>query len=306
MKEFPKLKSKLILAPMHNITNLAFRIMCKKYGAGLVSTELISANAVSRNNKSSLSLAKTDKSEMPVVIQLFGQNTENIIKAAKKLEKKFDIIDFNLGCPSKKILSQGCGAALLKRKNKIKEIVSRVSKSINKPFTVKIRNENALEIAKICERAGVSAITIHARTTKQGYSGEADWKIIKKIKQETNIPIIGNGDVVDGKSAKKMLEQTGCDYIMIGRAAIGNPFIFKQINHYLKTGKIINQTEKEKIKDYFNYIRLTEKHKIFSLKDAKKKAQSFTKGIRGSKEIRRKLNSLKDFKDIKKIMKEFL
>ena len=298
--KFPKLKSKLILAPMHNITNLPFRLLCKKYGAGLVSTELLSANALARKDKSIEKLTITNKKEKPIAIQLFGQNTENIVKSAK-LMKNFDIIDINLGCPSKKILAQGAGAALLKRKNKIIEILKELKK-INKPITIKIRNENALEIAKLCEEY-ISAITIHARTIKQGYSGKADLKIIKKIKQNVSIPVIGNGDVVDGLSAEKMLE-TNCDYIMIGRASIGNPFIFKKINHYLKTGENINQTKEEKIKDYFEYIKLCEKFKIFSLKDAKQKAIDFTKGLKGSKKLRRNLNKIKSFNEIKNLVNE--
>jgi tRNA-dihydrouridine synthase B len=304
-KQFPKLNSKLILAPMHDITNIAFRIMCKNYGAGLVSTELLSANAIAKGNKSELRGAKTNKKEGPIAIQLFGQNTENILKASKIVEKDFDIIDFNLGCPSKKILAQGCGAALLKRKNKIKEIVEKTSKIIKKPFTVKIRNENAVEISKICEKAGASAITIHGRTAGQGYSGNADWNIIKEIKQVVEIPVIGNGDVIDGESAKKMFEETNCDYIMVGRAAIGNPFIFKQINEYLKTGKIIKQTREEKIKDYFEYIKLAKKYDCFSIKDAKWKAQEFTKGLTGSTKLRRRINSVKSEKEIIDLIKEF-
>jgi len=250
MRNFPKLKSKLILAPMHNTTNIAFRILCRKYGASLVSTELLSSNALAREDNLNLKLAITDKKEKPNVAQIFGQNTENIVKAAKTLERSFDVIDINFGCPSKKILSQGAGAALLKRKNKIKEIVEQVSKNIKKPVTVKIRSNNAIEIAKICEKAGADAITVHARSVKQGYSGKADWSVIKAVKENVKIPVIGNGDVVDGKSAEKMLKETNCDYVMIGRAAIGNPFIFKQIKEYLKTGKEIKQTKEEKIKDY--------------------------------------------------------
>jgi len=304
MKPFPTLSGKLILAPMHEVTNLVFRLMCKNYGASLVSTELLSANPIARGNNAVIKTIITNKKEKPVVIQLFGQNTDNLIKAAKKMGKKFDIVDFNLGCPSKKILAQGSGAALLKRKNKIKEIVEQVSKAIDKPFTVKIRNENAVEIAKICEKAGASAITIHARTTKQGYSGKADWNVIKKIKQEVKIPVIGNGDVWTGEDAKQMLEQTNCDYVMIGRAAIGNPFIFKQINEYLKTGKIIKQTKKEKIKDYLEYIKLAKKYNCFSLRDAKWKAQEFTKGLVGSNEFRRKMNTIKSEKEIIGLLKE--
>ena len=280
---------------MHNITNIAFRILCRDYRAGLVSTELLSSNALAREDNLNLKLAATNKKEKPVCAQIFGQNTENLVKAAKVLEKNFDVIDINFGCPSKNILSQGAGAALLKRKNKIKEIVEEVSKSIKKPLTVKIRNEDAIEVAKICEKAGACAITVHARSAEQGYSGKADWSIIKKVKENVKIPVIGNGDVVDGKSAKKMFDETGCDYIMIGRAAIGNPFIFKQINEYLKKGKEIKQTKEEKIKDYFEYIKLAKKYGIFSVSDAKLKAQEFTKGIKGSRELRGKLNTIKTF-----------
>jgi tRNA-dihydrouridine synthase B len=289
---------------MHEVTNIAFRSLCKKYGAGLISTELLSANALGRDDNLNLKLAITNKSERPVCAQIFGQNTENLVKAAKNLEKDFDIIDINFGCPSKKILSQGAGAALLKRKNKIKEIVEAVSKNIKKPLTVKIRSNNAIEIAKICEKAGACAVIIHARTVKQGYSGKADWNVIKEIKGVIQIPVIGNGDVVSGESAKAMLEQTGCDYIMIGRAAVGNPFIFKQINEYLKTGKEIRQTKKEKIKDYFDYIKLTKKYKIFSESDAKSKAQQFTRGLEGSKDLRRKLNAIKTWAEIERLIKE--
>jgi nifR3 family TIM-barrel protein len=302
--KFPKLKSKLILAPMHNITNIAFRLMCKKYGAGLVSTELLSSNALAREDNLNLKLAITNKKEKPNAAQIFGQNTENLVKAAKILEKDFDVIDINFGCPSKKILSQGAGAALLKRKNKIKEIVEQTSKNIKKPLTIKIRSNNAVEIAKICEKAGASAITVHARSVKQGYSGKADWGVIKAVKENVKIPVTGNGDVIDGKSAEKMLKETNCDYVMIGRAAIGNPFIFKQINEYLKTEKEIKQTKEEKIKDYFEYIKLAKKYKIFSVSDAKLKAQEFTRGIEGSRELRRKLNAVKDYKEIEKLVKE--
>jgi len=303
-KQFPKLKNKLVLAPMHDITNIAFRLMCKKYGAGLTSTELLSANALSREDNLNLKLALTDRQEKPVCAQIFGQNTENLIKAAKVLEKKFDIIDINFGCPSKKILSQGAGAALLKRKNKIKEIIELVSKNIKKSLTVKIRSDNAVEIAKICEKAGASAIIVHARSVKQGYSGKADWDRIRQVKQAVNIPVIGNGDIIDGESAKKMLDETNCDYIMIGRAAIGNPFIFKQINEYLKTGKEIKQAKEQKIKDFFKYIKLARKYKIFSINDARLRAQEFTKGLNESRKLRGKLNNVKSWDEIEALIKE--
>jgi tRNA-dihydrouridine synthase B len=311
VKEFPKLSGKLILAPMHKVTNIAFRILCKEYGASLSSTELLSANAVAKKNKAIMKLAFTDKIEKPVVAQIFSNNTEKMVEAAKILEKDFDIIDINFGCPSDRILKQGSGGFLLKRADKIKEIVEKISSSINKPLTVKIRTGldkdsiNAIAISKICEDSGASAIIIHARTVKQGYSGKADWDIIKQVKENVNIPIIGNGDVIDGESAKKILEYTGCDYIMIGRGAIGNPHIFKEINHYLNTGEIIKQTKKQRIDDYFKYISLCKKYDVFEVKDAKQKAIEFTKGYPGSTRLRQGLSKIKTFEEIEKQFEDF-
>jgi nifR3 family TIM-barrel protein len=306
MTDFLKLNSKVILAPMADTTNLAFRLMCKKYGAGLVSTELLSANALARKNKAVIKLALTSKEEKPNVLQLFGQNVENFVKAVKIMEKDFDVIDLNFGCPSIKIMKQGGGGALLKRPAKIGEIVKQVSDAVKKPVTVKIRSGfdkvNAVGIAKICEANGASAVAVHARTVEQGYSGKADWQVIKGVKKAVKIPVIGNGDVVDGESAKKMFDETGCDYVMVGRGCIGNPFIFKQIKEYLSNGKVIEQSKKEKIADYFEYIKLSKKLKIFNLVDARIKAQEFTKGLAGSNRLRRQLNSVKSFEEIEKLM----
>lgn len=311
MKEFPKLSGRLVLAPMHNVTNIAFRLMCKKYGAVLVSTELLSANAIARKNKAAMKNAKTCELERPVCAQIFSNNTENMVKAAKVLEKECDIIDINLGCPSDKIIKQGSGGALLKRKNKLFEIVSGVVKNIDIPVTVKIRSGfdkqsiNAVEIAQICEQAGASAITIHARTVEQGYSGKADLNLIKKVKQAVKITVIGNGDVFAGQDAERMFKETGCDYIMIGRGAIGNPHVFEEINHFLETGEEIRQAKEERIKDYFEYIELAKKLDIFELKDAKIKAQEFTKGFPGSARLRQGLNRVKTMEEIKELFKEF-
>ncbi len=308
-KSFPYLSGKLVLAPMHDITNIAFRLMCKKYGASLVSTELLSANAIARENNAVMKLALTCKEEKPIVCQIFSNNTENMVESAKILERKgFDIIDINFGCPSDKIVKQGSGGYLLKRKNKIGEIVKRVSDAIKKPLSVKIRlgfdKNEGIEIAKICEKNGASAIVVHARTVKQGYSGKADWDSIKEIKNNISISVIGNGDVVSGESAKAILDKTGCDYIMIGRAAIGNPFIFHEINEYLKTGKIIKQTAKEKINDFFEYIELARKYGIFSVKDARLRAQEFTKGLPGSSKLRQSLNKVKTWEEIEEMMRK--
>ena len=310
MAKLPEFSSKVFLAPMAEITNIAFRIMCKNYGAGLVSTELLSANAISRKNNAVMTLGLTDKQEKPNVIQLFAQKSENMAKAAKIMEKDFDMIDLNFGCPSTKIMAQGSGGALMKRPGKIGEIVKAVKEVAKKPVSAKIRKgfdkkTNAVEIAKICEENGADMIIIHGRTIGQGYSGKADWEVIKEVKKSVKIPVVGNGDVVDGESAKRMFEETNCDYIMVGRAAIGNPFIFKQINEYSKTGKIIEQTKEERIKDYFEYIELTRHFDIFSILDAKRQAQYFTKGFDGSAKLRKKLNGVRDFEVIKKIVQDF-
>jgi nifR3 family TIM-barrel protein len=260
-----------------------------------------------------MKLAFISEKEKPVAAQIFSSNTEHIVNAAKILEKKgFDIIDFNFGCPSKKIMQQGSGGALLKRKNKVAEIVKELSESVNIPITVKIRsgfdkkNINAVEIAKLCEKNGASAIIIHARTIEQGYSGKADWEIIKRVKENVKIPVIGNGDIFNGEDAERMLNETDCDYVMIGRGAIGNPFIFHQINEYLRTGKNIYQTPKEKISDFFEYTELTKKYNIFSVKDAKLRAQEFTKGLAGSSKLRQRLNRIKTWDEIEVMMREMI
>lgn len=311
--EFPRLKGKLILAPMHNVTNVAFRLLCKKYGASLVSTELLSANALSCGNKAVMKLGLSDKKEKPNVIQIFGQNIDNIVKAAKVIEKEmdFDLIDFNLGCPSQKIMAQGSGGALLKRPKKIKDILKALVESVKIPVTVKIRSgfsdkENAVEIAKICKEVGVSAIIVHARTVEQGYSGKAKWNVIKKVKDAVDILVIGNGDVWNGEDAKMMLEETGCDYVMIGRAAIGNPFIFKKINDFLEKGEVVEQSKEEKIADYFEYINLCKKFEIFSLSDSRLRAQEFTKGLAGSVRLRRELNKVKSWEEVDELMKRLV
>lgn len=312
VRSFPRLKSKVVLAPMHNITNVAFRMLCKKYGAGMVSTELLSANAFSRGNNAVEKLAIFDKKEKPIVAQIFGVKSENVIKAGMKFEKMgFDMINLNCGCPSKKIMAQGSGGALMRRSKKIGEIVKALVNEVKVPVTVKIRTgidgkDNSIEVAKACEENGASAVIVHARTVEQGYSGEADWEVIKKIKESIKIPVIGNGDVWCGEDAKRMLDETGCDYVMIGRGAIGNPFIFKEINEYLKNGKEVRQGVDEKIKDFFEYVKLSEKYEIFSLVDVKLKAQEFTKGLAGSTKLRRELNKVKEYEEVEKLMKDLL
>ena len=257
---FPELSSDTILAPMAGVTDVAFRLLCKKYGASLTVTEMISANALARNNQATIKMIDVVEEEKPRVIQLFGQNTENLVKAAKYCEDKCEILDLNLGCPATKIIRQGSGSALLQRPTKVKEIVEALVQAVNIPVTVKIRlgirksNINVVKIAKICEEAGAKLIAIHARTQKQGYTGKADWNWIKKVKNEVKIPVAGNGDVKTVEDYIKIKEETNCDFVMIGRASMGNPYLFKQIDDYNKTGKYSKRDKKQQIQDFFEYL----------------------------------------------------
>jgi tRNA-dihydrouridine synthase B len=307
---FPELSSDTILAPMAGVTDVAFRLLCKKYGASLTVTEMISANALARNNQATIKMIDVVEEEKPRVIQLFGQNTENLVKAAKYCEDKCEILDLNLGCPATKIIRQGSGSALLQRPTKVKEIVEALVQAVNIPVTVKIRlgirksNINVVKIAKICEEAGAKLIAIHARTQKQGYTGKADWNWIKKVKNEVKIPVAGNGDVKTVEDYIKIKEETNCDFVMIGRASMGNPYLFKQIDDYNKTGKYSKRDKKQQIQDFFEYLNLAEKYNI-NFNNIKFHAQAFTKGIPGSSKFRNELSKTKNSLEIKKTMEDF-
>jgi tRNA-dihydrouridine synthase B len=307
---FPKLTSDAILAPMAGVSDVAFRLLCKKYGAGLTCTEMISANALARNNQATIKLIDVVNEEKPRMIQIFGQNTNNLIKAAKYCEDKCEILDFNLGCPASKIIRQGAGSALLERPNKVKEILEALVKTVKIPVTCKLRlgitknKINIIKIAQICEEAGIQMLSIHARTQKQGYSGKADWQWIKKVKETVSIPIAGNGDVCSVEDYIKIKKETNCDYVMIGRGVIGNPYLFQQINDYNNTGKYSQRDKKQQIKDFFEYLELAEKYNI-NFNNIKFHAQAFTKGIPGSSQFRNKLSKLKNIKDVREEMKNF-
>lgn len=299
-------RKKIFLAPMADVTSKEFRLLCKKYGADVVCTELLSVDAIVRGSEKTKKLIEYYKEERPIGIQLFGSNTENIINAAKIVKGDFDFIDFNLGCPSNKILEQGAGAALLKRKNKVEEILKELVK-IGKPVTIKIRagqdekHLNFLEIGKLAEKCGVSAITLHARTVKQGYSGKANWKWIKELKENVSIPVIGNGDVIDGKTAKRMLSETGCDSIMVGRAAMGNPFVFREIKYFLENGK---DAEKASLKEKLEaFLSVGEK---MDFNEAKRHASWFITGIKGSNQMRLEISRMKKYDEIEKYFKRII
>jgi|FLOH01.1.fsa_nt_gi tRNA-dihydrouridine synthase B len=301
--DFPTLKSKAILAPMSGVTDIAFRTLAKKYGAALTYTEFVSSAAIVRGNKSTLKMLKVDSTEKPIGVQLFGSNVEEVVQAAKFLEKKFDIIDINCGCPAYKVIKTGAGSDMLKNPSLIGELVTQISSAIKKPVTVKIRlgiddkHINAIKVAQIAENAGAAAITVHGRTQQQGYSGKADWKTIKEVKKTISIPVIGNGDVNNPEFFKKKLEDSGVDYIMIGRAAMTNPYIFKQINDYEK-----NDTyEKEnKVKIFENYLELANKHNI-SFLTIKNHATQFSKSIKGGAEFRLGISQCKSIPCLKQL-----
>jgi len=287
-----KIKNNLVLAPMAGINDIPFRLLCKENGAGLLYTEMINANAIVRNNKSSLRLAKTLEIERPISLQLFASKKEVIANAAKILESSVSIIDFNLGCPASKVVKAGAGAALLDKPKKVKEILEKLVSSVNVPITVKIRlgfnKINALQISKIAEAAGVSAIAVHARTFKQGFSGKADLNSIKEIKENISIPVIGNGDVSDLVSFKKMLEVS--DAVMIGRAAKNNPAIFQE----MISGKIIGKKEL-----FLRYCELAKEQDCEDFQKALIHALNFSSSLKDSRALRRGLSKCKTIEELK-------
>ena len=312
-----KIKNKVVLGPMAGTSNPAYLKIAEEMGCGWAITELISAEAIVRENKKTFDMLKgIEKINMPVSIQLFGSNKESLTKAAKIINKKYPkaLIDINMGCPVPKVTSSGSGSALLKDEKKVYEIVKSVSENVPVPVTVKIRsgwdsqNINAVKIAKTCEKAGAKAISIHARTKTQGYSGKANWEIIKKVKENVNIPVIGNGDIKSKEDAKKMLEETNCDAIMIARAALGNPWIIKNTVHYLnKNESLPNPTKEEKInmiKKHLNYL-LKIKDEKTALLEMRAHTCYYLKGLPNSSQIKKEIFKTKTKEEFINIIKSF-
>ena len=302
--QFPKLKNRAVLSPMAGVTDVAFRALARKYGAALTYTEFVSGTAIVRGSPDFLRL-QTDPSEKPVAVQLFGSDVEDVIQAAKQMEEKFDIIDVNCGCPAWKVIKTGAGSEMLKKPEGISSFINKLATAVNKPVTVKIRTGidhnsiNAVEVAKIVEDAGAAAIAIHGRTQKQGYSGTADWEIIRKVKEAVNIPVIGNGDVFTPETFKKRLDESNVDAIMIARGAVGNPHIFTQINDFLEKG---TYDQGNRIEHFFEYLELAEKYKI-SFQAILMHAMSFTKTMQGGAEVRTALSRCKTIEELTSLLR---
>ena len=310
--------NQLVLAPMAGNTNEAFRIICKEMGCGLVMAEMVSDKAIGFKNVKTIKMTKVNPIEHPISMQIFGADIESLVNAAKFIDLKSDadIIDINMGCPVNKVAKKsGAGASLLQDPNKVYEIVKSVVEAVSKPVTVKIRlgwdsdHINCVEIAKLCEKAGASAITLHARTRAQMYSGKADWEWIKKVKEAVSIPVVGNGDIVDIESAKKMLEYTGCDAIAIARGALGNPFLFREIKAALDGNDIPSRPTHEELYDtivkHYNLL-LELKGEHLAMLEMRSHVAWYLKGMPGSSKIKDECNHHTNFDEVLAILRDYL
>ena len=309
-----ELANPYILAPMAGVTDLPFRLLCKEQGAGLLCMEMISAKAIQYNNKNTRALLEIHPEEEPVSLQLFGSDPEVISEIAKRIEElPFAILDINMGCPVPKIVRNGEGSALMNQPKLVHEIVSKTVKAIRKPVTVKIRKGfndesiNAVEIAKIIEDAGAAAVAVHGRTREQYYSGKADWDIIRQVKEAVSIPVIGNGDVVSGESALAMMHETGCDGVMIGRGAQGNPWIFSELVEYEKTGVMPRRPDSEELKEMMlRHARLQIQYKgeYLGIREMRKHVSWYTTGFPNSAKLRGEINAVESYEELSKLLEE--
>ena len=303
-----ELKNKVFLSPMAGVTDLPFRLICKEQDCGMLYTEMINAKALCYDDENTKKMLKIEKEEHPVAVQIFGSDPEFMGRAAQIMnEYPNEILDINMGCPAPKVVKNGDGSALMKNPKLAEEVLRAVVKNSKKPVTLKIRkgwddnSVNAVEIAKIAEDCGISALAIHGRTREQFYTGKADWDIIAEIKKNLSIPVIGNGDVFTIEDSINMLDKTGCDAIMIGRGAQGNPWIFKRINHYMNTGEILPEpTLNEKISTAIKHLKLAvEEHgEYVAVREMRKHIAWYLKGLRNSAKLRDEINKIEDYQEV--------
>ena len=298
----------LALGPMAGVTDLPFRLLCKEMGCNMLYTEMVSAKAILYKNKNTKELLNIDKNEHPVGVQLFGSDPDIMAQIAAQVEEgECDFIDINMGCPVPKIVNNGEGSALLKQPKLVEKILTKMVKAVNKPVTVKIRKgfENgtvyAVEIAKIAESCGVSAIAVHGRTREQYYSGKADWDVIKDVKKAVKIPVIGNGDIFSAEDAKAMKEYTGCDGLMVARGARGNPWIFREIKEYLENGNVIDKPTINDIREMIiRHAKMLVNYKgeYTGIREMRKHIAWYTAGLPHSAELRRMCNQIETMENL--------
>ena len=310
-----EIENPFVLAPMAGITDLPFRLLCKEQGAGLLYTEMVSAKAISYHNRNTVSLMETDPKEYPVALQLFGSEPELMGEVAKSIEDQpFDILDINMGCPVPKVVNNGEGSALLKDPALIREIIKAVSGAVRKPVTAKMRigfegaDVDPVEIARIMEDAGAAAIAVHGRTRQQYYSGRADWETIRRIKEAVSVPVIGNGDVDSPEKAEAMFRETGCDAVMIGRAVRGNPWIFREMNHYFATGELLPGPSLEELKEEIlrhARMQIEKKGEYTGIREMRKHVAWYTAGMRHSAGIRRESNLISSYGELERLLERF-
>lgn len=309
-----ELENNIILAPMAGVTDMPFRKICKKYGnPGLVCNEMVSSKAITFRDEKTIKMLELDESERPISMQIFGSDPEIMGESVRYIERYADIIDINMGCPAPKVVKNGDGSKLLLDLEKVKLIVENVRKATSKPITVKIRkgwdNEHvvAVEAAKIIESAGADAIIVHGRTREEYYSGMSDWDIVRQVKENVSIPVIGNGDIKTPMDAKKMFDETNVDGIMIGRAALGNPWIFKEIQNYFddqKDNKVTIKEKKEVIQEHFELL-LDQKGEYTATREIRKHIAWYSKGMKNSSVLRNSMNTIETKEDFYNILNSF-
>lgn len=310
------LENNLILAPMAGVTDLPFRILCKEQGAGLICMEMVSAKAILYKNRNTEELLTIDERERPVSLQLFGSDPDVISEMAKKIEERpFDILDINMGCPVPKVVNNGDGSALMKNPLLAGKIIEKTVNAIHKPVTVKIRkgfdgdHVNAVELARIAQESGAAAIAVHGRTREQFYSGRADWDIIRKVKEAVHIPVIGNGDLLTGTDVLAMEKQTGCDGFMVARGAQGNPWIFRQMLHYMETGQELQRPSMEEmVSMMLRHAKMLIEYKgdYIGIREMRKHAAWYTGGYRNSSKLRAQINEVESYEALQELFERLL